>query len=306
MEKITDLPGIGATTEEKLITQGYDTLLAIAVSSPALISEASGLSEAKSRSIITAARSALNFGFITGTKNKQEREMVFRIPTGSKEFDALLNGGFESGVISECYGKFGSSKSQVAHQLCVNLQAMNPDYQAVYIDTEHSFRPKRIEEMAKGAGLDSKKILENVLVAEVFNSDHQMFMVDKAEELVKENSNIKLLIVDSIIDHFKNDFQGRGKLADRQQKLNRHMHTLIKLARLHNICIYITNQVMSDPAALYGDPIIPSGGNIIGHASRFRIYLRKSSKGITAMLKDAPDLADGNCIFQVTTDGIRD
>ena len=307
INKVEDLPGIGPASAEKLASAGLDTMLSIAVSSPSQIADASGLTEAKARTIIQAARQALNFNFTTAFEDKKTREKdVFKIPTGAKEFDKILGGGFESGVISECFGKFGSGKSQIAHHLCVSLYQLDSTNKSVYIDTENSFRPERIEEIAKEQKLDSDKVLKNVIKTNVFNSDHQMFMVDQAEELIKKDKNIKLLIVDSIIDHFRNEFIGRGQLADRQHKLNKHMHALSKIAKIYNIVVYITNQVMDDPGAMYGDPVKAAGGNIIGHASAVRLYLRKSTKGVTAILKDAPNLAPAEAIFQITSGGITD
>ncbi|MDP2692194.1 MAG: DNA repair and recombination protein RadA [bacterium] len=306
-ESIQDLPGVGPVSVEKLITHGFDTMLSIAVSSPAQIADASGLSEPKARTIIQAARNALNFNFTTAFDEKRTREKeVFKIPTGSTKLDGILDGGFESGIISETFAKFGAGKSQIAHQLCVNIHKLDPAFKAIYIDTEHSFRPERIDEMAREAGLDSDKILKNVIKTNVFNSDHQMFMVEQTEGLIKKDKNIKLLIVDSIIDHFRHEFPGRGQLADRQHKLNKHLHFLAKVAKLYNVVVYVTNQVMDDPGLMYGDPVKAAGGNIVGHICQTRLYLRRSQKGVTAKVIDAPNLAPAEAIFQITKEGIRD
>ena len=176
----------------------------------------------------------------------------------------------------------------------------------VFIDGESTFRPERIIQMAKAVGLNPDEVLGNIKVARAFNSDHQTLLAEKTEDLIRDGK-VKLLIVDSLTSHFRADFTGRGQLADRQQKLNRHMHTLMKFASQYNICVYVTNQVMAKPDMFFGDPTAPIGGNIVGHNSQTRIYLRKGKKGSrVAKLIDSPHLADGEAIFIVKEDGIRD
>ncbi len=305
--KIEDLPGVGAATVEKLQAGGFDNLMAIAVATPAELVNASGVTETAARKMIQAARSMMDMGFQSGEDLLAKREKVIKISTGAKGFDDMLDGGFETGAISECFGQYGSSKTQIAHVLCVSCQVDTPDAIAVYIDTENTFRPERIIQIAKGFGLEPELVLKNIRVARAFNSDHQMLLAEKVDDLVKEGDNVRLVVVDSLTAHFRAEFVGRGTLAERQQKLNKHMHVLAKLADLHNLCVFVTNQVMSKPDAFFGDPTEAIGGNIVAHNSTFRIYLRKGKKGTrVAKLVDAPNLADAECIYQVTNEGLQD
>tara|TARA_Y100000310_G_scaffold265108_1_gene275985 strand:+ start:513 stop:2999 length:2487 start_codon:yes stop_codon:yes gene_type:complete len=201
--------------------------------------------------------------------------------------------------------------SQIAHQLAVNIQLPKEqggaDGRAVFIDGENTFRPERIIQMATGRGLDPEKVLKNIKVARAFNSDHQMLLAEKVEEIIKEDPKIKLIVVDSLTSHFRADFHGRGMLADRQQKLNKHMHVLMRLASTYNLCVYVTNQVMAKPDTFFGDPTAAIGGNIVGHNSQTRIYLRKGKKGSrVGKLIDSPYLADGEAAFMVTEEGLKD
>lgn len=306
--KLTDLPGVGAATAEKLIESGFDTVLAIAVASPGVLVEAAGVSESAARKIINAARDLMNMGFSSGHEMLEKRKTIKRISTGSVEFDKLMGGGFETSAIIECFGEFGSCKSQVGHVLAVNAQLNDPNAYAVYIDAENTFRPERIREIAEAAGLDPQRTLEHIKVARAYNSDHQMLLAEKVADLINnEKLNVKVVIVDSLTAHFRAEYVGRGTLAERQQKLNKHMHTLSKLCDMFNLCVYVTNQVQVDPAQFFGDPTKAVGGNIVGHASTFRVYLRKGKKGSrVAKLIDAPNLPDGEASFMVTKEGIRD
>lgn len=307
---VEDLPGVGAATAIKLREAGFSDLMSIAVASPGELTEIAGVGEAPARRIINVARQKLDMGFETGADLLKKREQVIRITTGCNAFDEMLKGGFETGSISECFGEFGSSKSQIAHVLAVSAQLPvekgGAGGKVVFIDGESTFRPERIIQIAKGFGLDPEKTLENIKVARAFNSDHQMLLSEKAEDLCKEG-DVRLIIVDSLTAHFRADFTGRGQLADRQQKLNRHMHTLMKLASKYNLCVYVTNQVMAKPDQFFGDPTTAIGGNIVGHNSQTRIYLRKGKKGSrVAKLIDSPHLADSACVYMVTEEGLKD
>lgn len=304
---VMDLPGVGAATAEKLESAGYDNLISIAVASIGQLVDASGVSESVARKIIQAARDSLDMGFETGETLLEKRKQVVKIQLGSIMFNQLLGGGFESGAITECFGEFGSGKTQIGHSLAVNCQKDDPEAMAVYIDTENTFRPERIKQLAEGQGMDVEHTLKNILVAKAYNSDHQMLLAEKVEDLIKEGKKIKVVIIDSLTAHFRAEFIGRGTLAERQQKLNKHMHTLSKLADMNNLCVYLTNQVQSDPAQFFGDPTKAVGGHIVAHASTFRIYLRKGKKNSrVAKLIDSPNLPEGEAAFVVETEGLMD
>ena len=305
---VMDLPGVGPATAEKLSSAGYETMMAIAVASPGELVEAAGMTEAAARKVIQAARSVMEMGFESGTDILIKRQNVLKIPTGSENLNQLLGGGFETGAIVECFGEFGSGKTQIAHMLAVQCQKQDETAMAVFIDTENTFRPERIIQIAQAAGLDPHKVLQNIKVARAYNSDHQMLLAEKVEDLIKkQHLNVKLVIVDSLTSHFRAEFVGRGTLADRQQKLNKHMHVLARLADLNNLCVYVTNQVMARPDMFFGDPTEAIGGHIVGHNSQTRIYIRKGKKGSrVAKLVDAPNLPDQESAFMITEEGIRD
>jgi DNA repair protein RadA len=305
-ESLASLPGVGAATVDKLEQAGYSDFLSIAVASSANLAEKIGMTAAASRKIIQAARSKLNMGFESGDVLLEKRKQIKRVVVPSESVNQLLAGGFETGAITEVFGQYGSSKTQIAHQLCVSCQLDGGT--AVYIDTENTFRPERIVQMATALGLEPNEALRKIKVARAYNSDHQMLLAEKVEDIVKDKeANVKVVIVDSLTAHFRAEFVGRGTLADRQQKLNRHMHVLAKIASNYNICVLVTNQVMAKPDQFFGDPTEAIGGHVVGHNSTFRIYLRRGKKGSrVAKLIDSPNLPDGEAAFMITEDGIKD
>ncbi len=310
MSEIEKLPGVGEKTLEKLKDAGYDNLMAIAAAAPSVLAVDVGIGEETAAKIINAARDKLKMGFEPATVVLKRREQVGRITTGSKMLDELLGGGVETQAILEAHGAFGSGKSQLAHQLAVNVQLPKEkgglEGKAVFIDTEQTFRPERIMEMAKSLGLDPTKTLENIFVARAYNSDHQILLVEKAEDIIKRE-NVRIVIVDSLTSSFRSEYTGRGSLAERQQKLNRHLHTLQRLADVYNLAVYVTNQVMSRPDVLFGDPTAPIGGHILGHQATYRLYLRKSKgEKRIAKLIDSPCYPEGEAVFKIVAEGIRD
>jgi len=310
--KLTDLPGIGPAVSAKLESAGVYDMMSLAVMGPAELGDAAGVSPAVARKAIQAARNMLDLGFQTGTDYAKKRSNVIHIGTGSKNLNDLLGGkGVESRAITECFGAYGSGKTQLGLTLAVNVQLPiekgGANGKAVFIDTEGTFRPSRIKQISEAMGANPEKVLNNIFVARAFNSDHQILLVEKISEMIKNGEPIKLVIVDSLTAHFRAEFSGRGMLADRQQRLNKYLHNLMKIAEQHNLAVYVTNQVMSNPAQMFGDPTTAIGGNIVGHASTYRIYLRRGKKDSrVAKLIDSPNLPDNETVFFLTDAGIRD
>lgn len=309
--EIEDLPGIGPKSAEKLREAGFRTLEAIAVTSPEELSSVAEIGEATATKAIEAAKKMADVGgFITASELYERRKTIGHITTGSKELDELLGGGVETQAITEVFGEFGSGKSQIGFQLCVNVQLPEErggmSSKAIFIDTENTFRPTRIIQMADSLELDSKEVLQNISVARAFNSSHQMLLAEKAEKIL-EMGETRLLVVDSLTSAFRGEYIGRGTLAERQQKLGKHLRVLHRLADLYETAIFVTNQVAARPDAFFGDPTRPIGGHILGHSATMRVYFRKSKKGQRiARLVDSPNLPEGEAIFIIDEKGIHD
>ncbi len=290
-KKLTDVPGIGPGIASKLEAAGVYDLMGLAVMSPSTLADMAGVGEAVARKAIQAARGMMDLGFMDGAEFAKKRQDVVYIPTGSTNLNNLLGGkGVETRAMTEAYGAFGSGKSQLAFTLAVNVQVPKenggPGGKAVIIDTEGTFRPERIRQIAEAIGADPQKVLKNILVARAFNSDHQILLIDKINEMIKNGEPIKLIIIDSLTAHFRAEFAGRGQLADRQQKLNRYLHNLMKMAEQHNLAIFVTNQVMANPAIMFGDPTTAVGGNIVGHMCLSEDSLIQLADGSIIEIKD--------------------
>ena len=334
-EDLQQLRGVGSATSDKLKDAGYNTVESVAVASPGELSENANVGDSTAEKVIRAARQEADVGgFETGSQLLERREEIGKLKTLVPEVDEMLGGGMETQSITETYGEFGSGKSQFTHQLAVNVQ-LPPEHgglgkSAIFIDTEDTFRPERIdytkddvEELELDEDLEDlpedaeevldelvDEFLERIHVAKAFNSNHQILLAeearDMADDLEDSDFPVGLLAVDSLTAHFRAEYVGRGNLANRQQKLNKHMHDILRVASLYNAAAVVTNQVQSNPDAMFGDPTKPVGGNILGHTSTFRIYIRKSKKDKRIIkLVDSPNLPDGESVLRITEEGLK-
>lgn len=309
-ERIEDIPGVGLSTASRLRELGFHTVESLAMATVRELVQA-GIGDKKAFEIIDAARSSSSLSFVRVDELLEKRQNVLRLATGSRKLDELLGRGLETQAITEFYGEYGSGKSQLAHQLCVNVQ-LPPERGglgggALYIDTENTFRTERIIQMSRFFGLNPDEVSRGIILAEAYTSDHQMFLLENCDKVIKDNS-IRLIVVDSLTGHFRSEYIGRENLAERQQKLNQHMHKLIRLARAFNAVALVTNQVMSSPDVFFGEAIRPIGGHIVAHTSHTRIFLRKARRGPVriARLVSSPYLPEGECVFRITGNGIED
>src|ERR671910_2868069 len=312
---IQDIPGIGPTTAKKLRDAGVLTVMDLAVTSSEELSVEINSSKESAAAFIIAAQQLLRDSnlldkeFVTADVALEKRKSLLRCTTGSNALDKLLLGGIETQAVTEFYGEFGSGKSQICHTLCVTasqpVEQGGPGSGAILIDTEGTFRPERVDQIARARGLDPSEILKKVAICKAYNSSHLELIVKSMGKYI-DDFKAKMIIIDSIISLHRAEFAGRGTLADRQQRLNSIMHKLVKIAEIYNVAIIVTNQVQSTPDTFFGDPTKPAGGNVIGHASTYRIYLRKAGNDRIAKIIDSPYHPYSDVRFTVNEKGIDD
>lgn len=309
-EFIEDIPGVGPATAEKLQEMGFHTVESLATATIKELTTA-GVGEKQAAKVVAAARNGLALTFITADELIKMRQNVKRLSTASKQLDELLGGGLETQTITEFYGEYGVGKSILCHQLAVNVQLPEDkgglNGAALYIDTENTFRPEWIVRMSNAMGLDPAEIAKKIIYSEAFTSDHQILLLEKADKIIQENK-VKLIIVDSLTAHFRSEYLGREMLAERQQKLNSHLHRLVRLSRAFNACAVVTNQVMSRPDQFFAMAVEPVGGHIVSHTSHTRIFLRRTASGPVRICRliSSPYLPEGERIFKITEEGIKD
>jgi DNA repair protein RadA len=313
--EIQDIEGIGPTTARKLKEAGIVSVMDLAVASAEELAVDLNSSKESAASFIMAAQKLLRESnilekeFVTADSALEKRKAMLRCSTGSRALNELLLGGIETQAVTEFYGEFGSGKSQICHTLCAiatqPVEAGGLDGGVIYIDTEGTFRPERLNQIARARALEPSHVLKNVAICKIYNSSHLELIVKDIGKYIND-FKAKLVIIDSIISLHRAEFPGRGTLADRQQRLNSILHKLIRLSEIFNIAIVITNQVQSSPDTFFGDPTKAAGGNVLGHASTYRIYLKKSGENRVARIIDSPYHPYSDARFTLNEKGADD
>ena len=321
---LEDLPGVGKATADMLREKGLNVYL-LETTPIRELEEKYGITETASKKYkegLSELRGGIDFINAFDIMEKQKDAPAFTY--GIKALDALTTiedlavSGVRLGETVEFFGPFRSGKSQLCHQLCVTVQLPQElggaGKKAVFIDTEGTFSPSRIK--AVHARLQSElgweksfeDVLKDITYARAYNSDHQMSLVERLLQLFYNHKDeYGFVAVDSATAHFRAEYAGRGTLAERQQTINYHLGILGRIADTYNVAVAITNQVQSNPAAFFGDPLKAIGGNILGHWAITRFYLRKS-KGEKRIIRvfDSPYLPESEAVFAITPEGCVD
>jgi len=308
-----EMSGITGADIKKLQEAGLHTIEAVAYTPKKHILNIKGISEAKADKILMEAYKLIPMGFTTASEFHLKRSEIIQLTTGSKELDKLLQGGIETGSITELFGEFRTGKTQLCHQLAVTCQLPidmgGGEGKALYIDTEGTFRPERLLAIAERYGLSGSDVLDNVAYARCYNSDHQTQLLLQASAMMTE-TRYALIIVDSSTSLYRTDYSGRGELSERQMHMAKFLRILHRIADEFGVAVVITNQVVAqvDGSAMFqSDPKKPIGGNIMAHASTTRLYFRKG-RGDSRVCKiyDSPSLPESEATFAISPEGIID
>ena len=305
-----DLKGVASTTIKKLARAGLVTLESIAVTPPRDIVELTGMGSNTAEKVNRLARLKVDKGFTFASDLMEKRSKLHRCRTGASVLNKILGGGVETGVITELIGEFGSGKTQICYTLSVlaprPVEEGGLEGKVCVIDTEGTFLPERINQIAESRGYDPEEVLNNVLIARAYNSQHQLSLIQHLPQICQEHG-VKMVIVDSMIGHFRGEYIGRGNLAERQQKLSSALGNLLRVAEAFELSVVLTNQVQAQPTVMFGDPNKPTGGHVMAHACNHRVYLRKG-RANTRLIQviDSPYLPEEKVRIAITEAGITD
>jgi len=304
--------GINNSDIQKLNDAGFCTVEAVAHATIRKLCDVKGISDQKAQKLKEVAYKICPMGFQTATEALKQREDIISLTTGSKELDRLLEGGIETGSLTEIFGEFRTGKTQLCHTLCVTcqlpLEQGGAEGKAMYIDTEGTFRPERLVKIAERYGLQSDQVLDNVACARAHNSEQQMDLLKMGCAMMAED-RYALLVIDSATALFRTDYSGRAELSERQMQLAQFLRQLSRMAEQFGIAVVLTNQVVANPDGMSfaKDSTKPIGGNIIAHASTTRLRLRKGrGDNRICTIYDSPSLPESECQFSIGANGVDD
>jgi DNA repair protein RadA len=236
-----------------------------------------------------------------------QTEIPCRFITGLAVLDELLGGGIETGTITQLYGAPRTCKTQICYTVCTELPA---DFKVIYIDTEGKFRPERIQSIANSRNLDGEEILKRIVLSSPLDSREQEERIQNSYSLIKKDSKIKFMILDSIMNHYLAEYPGRKYLHERISKLNVQIHILLSIARVNNIAVIITNRartIMSEDQ-IGAKELMPYGGSALSSTSTHILHMERSStrNEFKVSLVKSPICPNTNAPFAITNSGIKD
>jgi len=308
---VDQLDGVGAVTKKKLESFGIKSIVDICVRGAKEVQEITGVDKGKANSWVFNSQKILEENNFIRKSDMSVKELMDyqenqeRISTKCTEVDELFSGGLTPESVYEVYGEFGCGKTQFCLSLTAEVIAKGEN--VIWIDCEDTFRPRRLGEILVARELCTQEEvmdkLDNIKYFYTPNSEQLMGTVDSLSDMMMELKP-KLVILDGSIGQFREEYLGRGTLAERQNQLARLMTHLKNISFYFRCVVIFTNQVQSDPSVMFGDPVKPIGGNIVAHASTYRVYFKKSGKKRIARMVDSPEHEQKDASYILTVKGI--
>jgi DNA repair protein RadA len=310
---VDQLDGVGAVTKKKLEAFGIKNIIDICVRGGQEVSEITGVDKTKANNWVFNSQKILEENQLVRKTDMEIMELLDyqenqpRLASKCEAVDNLFNGGLVSEAVYEVYGEFGCGKTQLCLSLTAEAIAQGED--VVWIDCEDTFKPRRLKEILIARELateeDANEMLEHVKYFYTPNTEQLLGTVDSLSQLMQE-LNVRLLVIDGSIGQFREEYLGRGHLSVRQNQIARLMTHIKNISFYFRCVVLFTNQVQSDPSVMFGDPVKPIGGNIVAHASTYRVYFKKSGKKRIARMVDSPEHEMLDAEYQLTVRGISD
>ena len=304
---VDQLKGVGSVTQKKLETFGVTSLIDLCIRGAQEIKEITGVAKPTCDSWVFQSQKLLeDNGLIRksdmSTNELWEYQKAYPvISTKCDEVDNLISGGVRPEATYEVYGEFGAGKTQFCNSLTV--ETIHDGNNVIWIDCEDTFKPNRIAEMLKAreyAEDDEEvgKYLNQITYLYCPNTEQLMGTINGLSKIL-DVKKPKLVVLDGAIGQFREEYLGRGTLAERQMQIARLMSHIKNISFYFRCAVVFTNQVQSDPSMMFGDPIKPIGGNVVAHASTYRLYFKKSGKKRLARMIDSPEhaMADAEYIL---------
>lgn len=333
--EIVDLP-ISPTNRSKLVSAGYTTLHSLSSISPSQLANKINVALDEAMDILNAvavrnstlklenSHSLFN-GAQTAWDMLSEEQTLRHIRTSCEELDNILGGGIHCKEVTEVGGVPGIGKTQLGMQLAVNVQI--PDYygglggKAIYIDTEGSFMAERAYQIAQACiedihefflhhrkssqnwqkEMNPDNFLANIFYFRICSSTEQCALVDHLNTFLTDHNDVKIIIIDSISFHLRQDFDDLGA---RTRLIGEHSLKLMKLAKKFSLAVVLLNQsTIKFSEGAY--ELTLALGESWCHSCTNRIVLEWNGNERRAFLKKSPSLKEASAPYTITSKGIR-
>lgn len=194
--------------------------------------------------------------------------------SGSERLDSLLGGGYRAGTLTEVFGRSNSGKSQLAMQAA--LEAGRVGHRTFYLDTEGSFRPERLEQIAFARGWETRGLLERVLYVRCDSAAEQMEAVRRMQGRAA-TSSCRLVVIDTLTRNFSVELPGSSNMASRQGAIDVHLSEMARDAYINGRAYLLTNRVTFGPTHDVG-----IGGRTVEQMVNASVLLERSGSRVRA------------------------
>ena len=308
---VSQLDGVGTVTQKKLEAFGVTNLIDICVRGSREVSEITGVAKPTCDTWVFKAQKLLEDNDMIRKADMDVMDLMDYhenmpvLSTKCDDVDKLMGGGVRAEAIYEIYGEFGAGKTQFCNTLA--CEAIKDEGNVIWIDCEDTFKPRRIIEMLIAreeiTPEEAREKLNQITYLYTPNTEQLLGVINGLSETLMTKKP-KLVILDGAIGQFREEYLGRGTLAERQMQIARLMTHIKNISFYFRCPVVFTNQVQSDPAMMFGDPIKPIGGNVVAHASTYRVYFKKSGKKRVARMVDSPEHAQADAEYILTDKGL--
>ncbi len=224
--------------------------------------------------------------------------MEDRTPVGCRVADDMLEGGLESGIITEIYGEAGSGKTNFCLQAARSTLEKR-DGKVILIDTE-GISTDRLEQIFR----DAEEALDCIISYRPMNMTEQNKVITSdLKKLLSSKEKILLVICDTLTMYYRAMLNTEEE-AYAKRMLNEELQVLMSLAHKYNLPVLVTNQVYND---IERNTLKPIGGNILAHSSKTILELiRMPSSLRIAKLRKHRSIKDGaECRFRIVSNGLK-
>ena len=223
-----------------------------------------------------------------------------RIPTGSKILDKMLNGGYETDIITTLYGPSGHGKTNLCILCAINTSRLGK--KVIYVDTENNFSVERFKQICNSININHLKTINNMTFFKPVNFKEQKKILENLKEAV--NKKIGLIIVDTIAMLYRLELGKSEDVYEVNRELGKQLAHLKEISSKKDIPVLITNQVYADFEDK--DKVNMVGGDLLRYASKCLIELQITpSRNRLAIIKKHRSIKEENSItFKIVEGGI--
>jgi DNA repair protein RadB len=220
-----------------------------------------------------------------------------KISTGASFLDKLLEGGYESDVVTTIYGPSGTGKTNIC--LLAAVRIVERGKKVIFIDTEGGIAVERIRQISK----DYENVLEKIIFFNPINFSEQKEIFEKIRELV--NEQVGMIVVDSISMLYRLELGKNEEVYEVNSALGKQIGYLVEISRKNKIPVLITNQVYADFDNR--DKVKMVGGDLLKYGSKCLLELQKTGENRGVVLKKHRSLPENKeAFFKIVEEGLEE